>query len=348
MTSAGPHRTGAEKASILLEVVLDLILSVAVLALAAVISLWMAGAIYYDVGGKIGGGAGLAIAWLCSVTMLFAFWQPMWQPILVLLGLLMAFLIWWFGQKPSHEREWHPTAAVLPRAVCDGDVVTFENVRNFEYRSLDDYTVRYESRTYHLANLQGVDVIFFVWNEGLMGHPVLVFDFGPDGRICMSIEARFRKNQQYSVVRGLYRQYELIFLAADERDIILRRTKHSTGQDGYLYRVNVEAEELKAVFFDYVDAINQLLAKPRWYHVLFTNCTTSFYKLPSTHWRVDWRVIANGRLDRALYQAGRLDRSLPFPKLRQAAHLNEVANAAPAENFGDHIRRELERRRHET
>src|SRR5262249_32287966 len=153
--------------------------------------------------------------------------------------------------------------------------------------------------------------------QGLLGHPVVVFDFGPEGRICMSIEARFRMKQQYSVVRGLYRQYELIFMVADERDIILRRTKHSKGTDGYLYKVNAEAEELKAVFVDYVNAINQLVVKPRWYHVLFTNCTTSFYQLPSTKVRIDWRVIANGRLDRALYQAGRLDRSLPFPKLRQ-------------------------------
>ena len=163
----------------------------------------------------------------------------------------------------------------------------------------------------------------------------------------MSIEARITKGQKYAVVRSLYRQQELIFVAADERDIILRRTKFSERQWAYLYHLNSSVEELKRVFLDYVNMINQLYESPRWYHVLFTNCTTSFYKLPSTQVRWDWRVIANARLDRALYKDGRLDRTLPFTELRALAYLNDIANAAPAAGFGDHIRCELERRRHE-
>ena len=58
-------------------------------------------------------------------------------------------------------------------------------------------------------------------------------------------------------------------------------------------------------------------------------------------------MIANARLDRALYEDGRLDRTLPFQELRRLAYLNDIANAAPEDGFGDHIRRELERRRHE-
>jgi Domain of unknown function (DUF4105) len=239
------------------------------------------------------------------------------------------------------------SAAVLPRAVIAGDAVTIENVRNLEYRSHDDFTPHWESRTYHLSNIKGVDGIFFDWGDGLRGHPALVFDFGPDGRICMSIEARITKGQKYSVFRILYRQQELIFVAADERDVILRRTKFSERQWAYLYHLNSSVEELKSVFLDYVNTINQLCESPRWYHVLFTNCTTSFYKLPSRQVRWDWRVIANARLDRALYKDGRLDRTLPFKELRRLAYLNDIANAAPVSGFGDHIRRELERRRHE-
>jgi hypothetical protein len=235
---------------------------------------------------------------------------------------------------------------MLPRAVIAGDAVTLENVRNLEYRSLDDFTPHWETRTYHLSNIKGVDFIFFDWGDGLRGHPALVFDFGTDGRICMSIEARITKGQKYAVVRSLYRQQELIFVAADERDIILRRTKFTERQWAYLYHLNSSVEELKRVFLDYVNMINHLYESPRWYHVLFTNCTTSFYKLPSTQVRWDWRVIANARLDRALYKDGRLDRTLPFTELRALAYLNDIANAAPAAGFGDHIRRELERRRH--
>jgi hypothetical protein len=316
------------------------------LASAAAITLWTVGAIYYDVGRGAKWGRFLALGWAIGVIALFAAWHPVWQPFAVLLGVTAIVLGWWFRQKPSHDHDWHPSVAVLPRAVREEDVITIENLRNFEYRSLDDFTPRYEARTYHLANLKGVDIIFFVWNISLLGHPVLVFDFGSEGRVCMSIEMRLRKGQVYSMLRGLYRQQELIFLAADERDVILRRTKYSQDQEAYLYRFAAGAQELRAVFLDYVEAINSLYTNPRWYHVMCTNCTTAFYQLPNARWRFDWRVLANGRLDKALYESGRLDRTLPFGELRRYAYLNEVANGAPEEGFGDHVRRELERRRY--
>src|SRR4029079_17624329 len=132
---------------------------------------------------------------------LYALWQPLWQPFLVFLAAVALFLMWWLRQKPSHDRDWDPAVSVLPRGMRKDDDITIENVRNFEYRSLDDFTPRYDSRTYHLANLTGVDVIFFNWGSAVMSHPVLVFDFGPDGRVCMSIEVRYQRGQKYSMLR---------------------------------------------------------------------------------------------------------------------------------------------------
>jgi hypothetical protein len=326
---------------------MDWILPLLLVANAGLVTAWMAGAIYYDLCGGAKWGRWVAVGWVVGVIVLFALWQPLWQPFAVLLGVLVLFLGWWLRLKPSHDREWDPSVAVMPRAVREGDVVTIENVRNFEYRSLDDFTPRYETRTYHLANLKGADIVFFNWGIALMSHPVLVFDFGPDGFVCMSIEVRFRRGQRFSIMRSLYRQQELIFLVADERDVILRRTKHARPQDARLYRFKATPEEVRSAFLDYVAAINSLYETPRWYHGLCANCTTSFYRLPNSRRRLDWRVLANGRLDRALYEDGRLDRSLPFPELHRIAYLNELANSAPEAGFGEHIRRELEMRRHE-
>jgi hypothetical protein len=315
-------------------------------ATAGVVTVWMAGAIYYDTCRGAGWGRPLAAGWVVGVATLFAVWQPVWQPFVLLVGVAAVFLAWWLRQRPSHDRDWDPSVAVLPRAARAGDMVTIQNVRNFEYRSLDDFTPRYETRAFRLANLNAVDVIFFTWGSPWMSHPVLIFDFGPDGRVGVSIEVRYRKGQKYSVLRSFYRQQELIFLVADERDVILRRTKHSRNQEAHLYRFRASPDELRAVFLDYVGAINGLYETPRWYHGLCANCTTTFYRLPNSRCRCDWRVLANGWLDRALYEAGRLDRTLPFRELRRTAYLNEVANSAPEDGFGDHVRRELERRRH--
>jgi hypothetical protein len=317
------------------------------LASAALITLWMVGAIFYDVCRESKWGWLLAPCWAIGVILMFAVWRPVWQPFCVLLGVAALFLVWWLRQKPSHKRDWDISVAVLPRAAREGDVITIENIRNFEYRSLDDLTPRYETRAVHLANLKTADIIFFNWGSPWMSHPVLVFDFGSDGRICMSIEVRYRKGQNYSILRSFYRQQELIFVAADERDVILRRTKYGPSNEAHLYRLNASSEELRTSFLDYIGAINNLFESPRWYHGLFANCTTTFYRLPHSRYRFDWRVLANGRLDRALYESGRLDRTLPFEELQRRARLNDVANSAPDQGFGDHIRRELERRRHD-
>lgn len=315
------------------------------LAVAAAVALWVAGAIHYDLCGGGWSGRAAAAAWLAGVAAAFALRRPTWQPFLALLGVLAVCLAWWLRLKPRHDRDWEPAVAVLPRTTRDGDAVTIENVRDFAYRSLEDFTPRYATRTYQLDNLRGVDVIFFNWGLALMSHPVLVFDFGPDGRLALSIEVRYRRGQGFSFLRSLYRQQELIVVAADERDVILRRTKYGRPQEAHLYRLVVPAAEARAAFLDFAGAINDLAETPRWYHGLTANCTTSFYRLPNSRCRWDWRVLANSRLDQALYAAGRLDRSLPFDELRRLARLNEAANAAPADGFGDIIRRELEDRR---
>jgi hypothetical protein len=312
-----------------------------------VTTLWTAGAIYFDLARESRRGVWFAAAWAVGVILLFAVWQPLWQPFIALITIAALFFSWWVRQRPSHDRDWDPAVAVLPQANRAGDAITIKNIRNFDYRSLDDFTPRYETRTYHLTNLVGLDVIFFNWGSAVMSHPVLVFDFGPDGRVCMSIEVRYQRGQRYSILRSLYRSFELIFLAADERDAILRRTKFAPSQEAHLYRLSVTDDELRAAFLDYVNAINALHETPQWYHGLCTNCTTAFYRLPSSQRRWDWRVLVNARLDRALYAAGRLDRTSPFPKLRQSAYLNDVANQAPEVGFGDYVRREIERRRHE-
>jgi hypothetical protein len=322
---------------------LDWIVLAPLLAFAAVLALWLAGSLFYDVSGGARWGRWLAAGWVGGVTVLFTTWRPLWQPLALFFAGAVPFLVWWLRLKPSQDRDWDPCVAVLARATRAGDAITIENVRNFEYRSLQDYTPRYETRTYHLSNLVGANIIFFNWGIALMSHPVFVFDFGPDGRVCVSIEARFRRGQRFSASRSLYRQQELIFLVADERDAILRRTKHGWNQNAHMYRFIANPDELRVAFLDYIGAVNSLYETPRWYHGLWANCTTSYYRLPNSRCRYDWRVLANGRLDRALYATGRLDRTLPFPELRRSAYLNDIANSAPEVGFGDHIRRELRR-----
>ena len=306
-----------------------------------VIVAWTSGALFYDVGRASRFAWILVFVWIASVVTLFVLWWPLWKSFLLVLVVFGLFLLWWFSQKPSNDRTWEPTTAVLPSIEFDEDTITITNIRNAEYLASGECVPRYDTRTYRMSNLCGLDSVLCFWGSAWMSHPMFVFDFGEDGRVCFSIEVRYRLGQKYSIVRSLYRQQELIYHVCDERDVLLRRTKGSQKQDVYLYRIKAEDWEIRQFFMDYANQVNALIERPRWYHGLTTNCTTSIYaqRVDERVW--DWRLLFNGKLDQMLYDRERLDRSMPFETLKRQSRVNEIANRAPLESFGDFVRTEL-------
>jgi hypothetical protein len=234
---------------------------------------------------------------------------------------------------------------VLPDAVIDGEQVTINNVRNFDWRSLDDFTPRYETRTYNLSRLLGADLFVIYWGSPLIAHTIASFDFGDEARICFSIETRPERGKAYSAIGGLYRQFELIYVAVDERDAIRVRTNFRKDEEVYLYHLNLPGEEVRARFLEYLKRMNQLHARPEWYNAITSNCTTN---IRTQHvvarpapW--DWRILVDGKGDELLYERGVLDRSVPFAQLRRRAHINSRAHAADnAPDFSERIRQNSE------
>lgn len=323
-----------------------MLVTVLLLLVTAIVALWTAGAIFYDLGDRVGYRWPLALGWLAAVVLLFALWQPVWQPFLVFLTAVGAFLAWWLRLKPQQHRNWDDTVKRLPHADISGDTVRIHNVWQHDYRTFTDFTSNYVIRTLHLPNLIAADLLIFSWGSRWMSHPVVCFDFGPDGRVCFSIEVRFRRGQKYALLPSLYRQQEITIIVTDEYDAIARRTKYGT-DTGHLYRLNVPAERVRAMFLEGVAAVNHLSHTPEWYNGLWANCTTFFFRLPGVRPRWDWRVLVNGQLDRMLYASGELDRSVPFDVLERAAYLNDLVTTAPREGFGDHLRARIAERQAE-
>jgi len=125
--------------------------------------------------------------------------------------------------------------------------------------------------------------------------------------------------EEYSAIRGFFRQFELYYVVADERDVVALRTNHR-GEDVYLYRLQADPALVRELLLDYVREINELAERPRWYNALTTNCTTVIdhhvrHVAPGDRW--DWRILVNGLLDRYIYENGTVDTSLPFEELRR-------------------------------
>jgi len=281
--------------------------------------------------------AGFAVGCLVLLARL----RPFSRAMLLVSGILLAMITWWSLIPPRNDRDWYPDVARLPRAAIEGSRMTVENLRTFDYRTETDYTQRWEMRTYDLDTLQGVDMFLFFWGPTLIAHTITSWDFGGGQHLAISIETRKEKGESYSAVRGFFRQYELYYVVADERDVVRLRTNYR-GEQAYLYRIRMAPEDARALLVDYLREVNRLAEQPRWYNALTHNCTTMIrYHVKeiggSQPW--DWRILANGRLDQFGYERGSIDTSLPFPELKKRSNITEKAkDADSAPDFSVQIR----------
>jgi hypothetical protein len=273
----------------------------------------------------------LALAVAFAAFSVWALWltRRAWMP-LVFAGLLVVVLVWEISIKPSHDRPWRPEVAVMPRAIIDGDRVRLTGVRDFDYRSVDDFTVRYIERDVSLADLTSMDLFISYWSVGPVGHTFVSFDFDNAPPVCISIETRPERGEGFSPIASLFKQFELIYVVGEERDLVRVRTGYRN-EEVYLYPIKTSPAAARRLFLVYLNRINELADRPEWYHLLKSNCTINIVRYANAAGRVgriDYRHILNGWADRYLYESRLVDTSLPFAELRRRSWINQVARAA--------------------
>ena len=304
---------------------------------------WASLAIYYsNAPGKV---FRLVLALLFMTFGFWALWlsgnrRIRWIFTLVFLGVVA----WWLSIRPSRDCVWRQEVAVMPRAIVNGDNVRLVGCRNFDYRSTNDFTVQYEDRDLCLTNLVGVDLFVSYWKTGVVGHTFISFCFNNDRPVCISIEVRPEIGKGFSVLPSLFKQFQLIYVVGDERDLVRVRTNFR-GEEVYLYHIRVPPEKARQLFLVYLDRINQLAEKPEFYHLLSNSCTINIVRYANAIGRkggFDYRHLLNGLVDRYLYAKGYVDTSLSFAELRRRSRINEPAqNADTAADFTERIRASL-------
>jgi hypothetical protein len=235
---------------------------------------------------------------------------------------------------------------VTPYATLEGDLVTIHGVRNFNYRTENDFDPRWENRTYDLKELDSVDLIAVYWAGQAIAHIMLSFGFQGKDYLAVSIETRKEKGESYSTLAGFFRQYELYYVVADERDVVRVRTTYRRPQeDVYIYRVRGPRQNLRRVFLDYLKSVNELRDRPTFYNTLTTNCTTSILfhtRMNPESPPMSWKILLSGYLPEYLYELRRLDTTRPFAELERLSGVNARAHAAETDPaFSQRIREGL-------
>ena len=292
---------------------------------------WGAGVLYYLGPGGPRVRTILALAFAAATVVAFLALPGRLRTLFAFVVVFAALVGWWLSVAPSNDRDWLPDVAKAPWSTRTGDLVTIHNIRNFQYRTETDFVPRWETRTYDLAKLDSVDLVAVYWGSRAIAHTMLSFGFGGD-YIAMSIEGRKERGEGYSTTGGFFKQYELVYIAGDERDLIgVRTTYRNPQEDVYVYRVNGPPENARRVFLDYLRSMNEMRERPVFYNTLTTNCTTTVFlhaRMNPERPPFSWKLLASGYVPQLLYELGRIDTTIPFAELERASRVNDKAHAA--------------------
>ena len=284
----------------------------------------------------------VAIIYLVAVVAVLFFFKFSWISLGICFALFAGVALWWSSIKPSSNRDWQPEVAETAWTQSDGDKITIHNLRNFDYEPGQPARPRWETKVVDLSQLRGVDLYINFWGSTLICHPIVSFQFGPTDHVAISVETRMAQGQTYSTVRGFFKQFELTYIVADERDVIRVRTNYRHEQL-YLYRTSVKPDRARRLFLNYLLSVNAIHMRPQFYNAFTDNCTTNvrMHTAATTAkpapW--DWRMILNGTVDQLVYEKGGFASHLPFAQLKEMSLIDAKAQAADqAPDFSARIR----------
>ena len=270
------------------------------------------------------------------------FIRPAWQGVVASILVLAVPFTWFFLLTPSNDRDWQDPVARVPVVDFDGDIVTLRDQRAFRYRAVDDYDIDWVERSYDLAQLTGVDVMFVYWGSPDIAHTMLSFTFSDGPRLVVSVETRMEAGEKYGALRSFFKQYELIYVLADERDVVALRTNHR-GEDVYIFPLSIDPVERRELLVEILTRADELGREPDFYRTIGANCTTTLLKdlgqVRGDHspWRIE--VLLNGRMPRMAYDRGQFPTDAPYEEVIARYRVNDRALAGgTGPGFSERVR----------
>ncbi len=252
---------------------------------------------------------------------------------LTLSCLLLIFIVWQGLKKVPMQGDWQEQLAVISTAEFKGDLVTVKNVRNFRYSPTEkDMHPAYYDKTYDLTQIKKVWYVTEPFNENQSAaHTFVSFEFNNGEFLAISIEARKTKDQTYSIWKGMLHTYPLVYIAADERDVLLLRANIRKDRV-YVYPVKLEKQEnARLILVDMLTRMNKLVStNPAWYNTLFANCTSSIAKhvnkiTPGRISIFSWQLWLTASADELALEHGLIDTNLPIEQAREKYSVNEAS-----------------------
>jgi hypothetical protein len=231
--------------------------------------------------------------------------------------------------RPTNSADWSLDQEVLPYAKISNNLVTVENVRNFKYTSESDYISNYYTQNYDLNKIKSVDYIVEPFGDfSGAAHTFLSFGFEGNQYVSISVEIRKKKGQSFSPWLTFFKQYELMYVVADEQDVVKLRTNYRK-DTVYMYPTRIDPAHAKQLFLSMIQRVNELHDKPEFYNLITNTCTTNIVRhvneISEVKVPFSYRVLMPGYSDKLAYDLGLLDTTLPYDKIRDRYRINNKA-----------------------
>ncbi|MGI1661733.1 DUF4105 domain-containing protein [Palleronia sp. KMU-117] len=276
---------------------------------------------------------------LGTVVGIFTMARLRWLSVFALTAIVL--LVWWNSLAPPSEGQWSPELARQVTGTIEGDVLTLENVRAFEWRSEEDFTEVWATRSYDISQIESVDLFMSYWGGRNMAHLMLSFGFANGDYLAWSIEVRRRSDDSFSPVADFFKAHPIAIVAAEERDVVGLRSNIQKASVR-MFRLRVPPEGSRDLIEAYVAGANRLVEEPHWFNSVFTNCSRTAILLAryaGATLPADWRIIVNGYFPDYLYDQGALATDVSIEELYRLGDISERARSEGlTENYSQAIR----------
>lgn len=292
---------------------------------AVIISLWLIGAFFY---------LSFAAPWVryLSATIVFVgifislVRLKRYIVILILFGSILLIYTLRYFDPPINNRNWVLDQEFSPNITINNNLVAIKNFRNCFYRNKSDFDVHWETRIVDLDKITGVDFVvepFADWRG--LAHTFLTFSFSDGEHVAISVEIRREQKEEYSVIAGIYWNYEIIYIIGDERDLIGLRA-NIRKDPVYLFPIKASNVQIKKLFLSMLQRARNVNDKPEYYNSLFNTCSTNIARHLKEnfdlHLGVDFRLIFPGYADEIAYDLHLIDTNLSLEKARETFLIN--------------------------
>ncbi|MEI8339642.1 MAG: DUF4105 domain-containing protein [bacterium] len=261
----------------------------------------------------------------------------------IILVSIIAYTILVICTSPSNNRNWAKDMGQLASAEISTTTIKISNIRDINYRGVLDYDLKYKNETFDISKITKAYLFTDPFGK-LSAHTMLGFEFSDGKRVVLSVEVRREVGEWFSGIKGILRQYELIFVWATEKDVVKLRTNHR-GDNVYMYEMKMAKPNIEKLFVAAVMRTNKLVKKPEFYNTLTNNCTTNLANLLQNVYNkpivVDWKYLAPAYAEALSMKYDLID-GPDIPTVRATHNISPLAKkCGDCDNYSEEIRKIL-------